>query len=532
MKEKVNIIVYVVRFMVVYYNSLFGFWKNIIIKFNILFICIKKKKLSELVSLVKDSDALLHFTQKSQSCNLPYIKKDDKRYGIVIIPSEWRWYTFSLTLAILLDTQGKKVEIIVDDLRSCEECMFFNGITQCSNFVVTYLLQRLHDYYPEIDISYLSREAYCKLTKDETKQIDYIYQYSRVWLEAHGFCDNKEYNRILRNNAQYIKHFFSKDRFYSINVYTGQHLEKGIYTYFANKRGIRLSSYDSNGLPNGVITFAANGPAAWLWDINLIIKNKLLSDDLQQKIIREQRKKYKKVFEQLAAESNKAEYRCDILIPLNISWDAAGFGVDRIFSSYDEWYKETLQFLLENTNAKIVIREHPARRGDTTHIYRDYFKMVRKLPSYDKNRIEFVDYKSNKSTYCYLINSKVVLPYSTTVGLEAVVANVPAIIHTQVYYGDLDIAYWAVSKSDYFERIKFCLNNPASIGEEQRERAMIALYLHSKMYIKTWFNENNRKWMFDKTVKSLLYNRNIRDILEVISDGKPIEYIRAVRECL
>ena len=104
---------------------------------------------------------------------------------------------------------------------------------------------------------------------------------------------------------------------------------------------------------------------------------------------------------------------------MNISWDSAALGIDRVFGDEVEWLKETLYFLMKKTTMSVMIREHPAQAIYNEFVYKDYTKEISIINEY-KDRIFFANADSEVNTYQYLNKCRLVLPYSSTIGIESV----------------------------------------------------------------------------------------------------------------
>lgn len=139
-----------------------------------------------------------------------------------------------------------------------------------------------------------------------------------------------------------------------------------------------------------------------------------------------------------------------VVIPLNIFNDAAAVEIDSIFESPREWLIETLDFLLINTEYKIVIRDHPGSVGHYNNIKLiDYLE--KKYETFiDSKRLEVLKYFEEINTYTLLEKANLVLPYTSTVGIEAAILGAKVVICTNVYYKNTFFVEEVNNKKDYF----------------------------------------------------------------------------------
>jgi hypothetical protein len=153
--------------------------------------------------------------------------------------------------------------------------------------------------------------------------------------------------------------------------------------------------------------------------------------------------------------------------------DAAGLAGFQFFASPEDWLRQTVGFLLTQTNAHIVLREHPGAR----HLsWRDETcnHIMAAFP--DEPRLRFVSCRDKVSTYRLLEPARVVLPYSSTVGVEAAILGKQVIPERAAYYSGLGFVQQPTSKEDYFDRISAALQNPQPLTPEQTEKAWLCYY--------------------------------------------------------
>ena len=110
-------------------------------------------------------------------------------------------------------------------------------------------------------------------------------------------------------------------------------------------------------------------------------------------------------------------YEHDVVIPLNIEWDSAALGLHSCFITDVEWVFKTVEYILENTNATVAVREHPAGRH-----FPDHHQNVERLltTTFGKHpNFTFYSKRSAVNSYRLIKKSRLVLPHSSTIGIEA-----------------------------------------------------------------------------------------------------------------
>ena len=159
-------------------------------------------------------------------------------------------------------------------------------------------------------------------------------------------------------------------------------------------------------------------------------------------------------FQVVSKASSDRHVKVDILFPLNILWDAASLGRNQFFDSPFYWLRDTIDFLLNSTDAVVGVRQHPRERvfkqfgtGDKLGEY-----LIKRFGHHP--RFYFISCDEKINTYLLIENCKIVLPYTSTVGIEAAMMGKTVILESNVYYNNQPFVLTARSKEDYFQKIK------------------------------------------------------------------------------
>ncbi|SFR58713.1 capsular polysaccharide export protein, LipB/KpsS family [Anaeromicropila populeti] len=469
-------------------------------------------------------------------------KVSDEKIGVVALSNAsglavW----FDIALCLLLKLRGYQVSLIIDYLPGFPEIMTYEGATEDIIEMVEEVIEVLKKKFPELEIIYVDKIKPVELSQNEKEEMKKIAPCTAISQLGHlGFRDRSmdREKLISRNyetgleNMKYIKGFFEKYSFAYLNIFSGITERRSMYSYFADKNGIRVSNYDGAGseAKNRAI-WANDKPCCHQFGITETIKNNMLNDKQKAILLSEAnrdflQRRYGKPKPgttncQLVAADNKARHEFDIVIPLNVMFDVAAIGLDEIFVNTEEWLMETLDFILAHTEAKVMVREHPAQEG-----LKDYNCMG--LEDVLKNRFQknknfyFAASYEKINTYSVIENCKVVLPYSSTVGVEAALMGKVVITHTKCYYSEFDFVQKAVTKEDYFAKIAAAVKGqikPAS----QLEDAYLAYMLVMNNKISCEFNETNNRWL-KGSLESLNKTEGMDLIMEVVAKHQPQHY--------
>lgn len=217
---------------------------------------------------------------------------------------------------------------------------------------------------------------------------------------------------------------------------------------------------------------------------------------------------------------NKEKY--DILICTNLEDDAAALGTHSVFADDYAWLTETVQYILDHTTYRVAVREHPMQRLFSKASTQGYLKKFEV-----SDRFRLITFREKINTYDYILNAKLVIVNTSTVGIEAAMLGKKVMTESNAYYSNTPFIFKAHSKEDYFNYLqnldKICLEQ----SKEAKDCASI-YYGLSQMY--SWANTeflpgNIDKW-FQKTVKEILNNKDTKFIFKAIRKGVPIALLK------
>jgi hypothetical protein len=191
-----------------------------------------------------------------------------------------------------------------------------------------------------------------------------------------------------------------------------------------------------------------------------------------------------------------------------------------------EFLIETIKFLINNTNCNIMVREHPAKvQTEKLFDFLDYNKILKQEFSQNE-RLYFVGAADKINTYRQISRSKLILPYTSTVGIDAMLLSKTVLLCTDVYYSVAVPDVCCSSKEEYFDRIKNVLtegNENAEYTEEQRNKLLLIMALRKYISEQSSFCETDMEWTkysFDELSNLKIVNH----ILKTVGENKFFVY--------
>lgn len=474
--------------------------------------------------------------------------RSKKRIGVVALYEFNNLHVFyDIGLFLLLKYNGYMADLILDKTTKCEDFTLYDGasndIVEIVDIVIKNIKERFKDIniftiddnmvtadLDELDKANIRKKAQLSTAWQKSRNINRILSMSKSLLEE-KFID------VFNNNLKSIKSFFenSQENYDVLSVCTALHFSRGLYMWMGEKYGIRVANYDSAG-DDMSTTWATDYPNGHNYDIPKIILNKMLSNEENNKIIELSKSlfnnnlgsisngvtnSYQIVQEEVNDIQDKVWY--DVIIPLNVMWDAAAIGLNDAFDTESEWIVETIQYILEKTSASIMIREHPAQLR-LKRFNNESFGELIKNKFGNNRRLRFVRYDEKINTYEYIKRCKLVLPLSSTVGIESALLGKDVIIHSKCYYSKLNFVHKAKDKEEYFSLINQCFNNTLPKKDRFLDEAWISYYLLHNRKIHTVFNETNPEWI-KMSLDKLNELDDVKKIIDVICEDIPIMYV-------
>lgn len=448
---------------------------------------------------------------------------------------------FDIAIYLVLISKGYiNTELIIDDLYSNENISIYEGITNDVKLCINKVIEKIRAKRKGVSIKFLSDSPSIELEEadisllSETAHLNAVWQRSRKIERIIKIKEDKweeKFYSVFKESLKKIKGFFTENNYDVVTVFTGLHGQRYFYSKICKKQNIRIVTYD--GASNAP-QWATDGPCSHRYDIVKLLKKDIFIDYEKEKVIKLAKENFNlRRYSTISDKSNECyldgsfskvtDNWFDVVIPLNVMWDAAALGKNKIFKSEKDWLIDTCKFILCNTQANILIREHPSTKNLSSYNTDSYKEVIDEYFK-DESRVYFADCFEQLNTYEYIEHCKVVLPFTSTVGTESAILGKQVIVHTDVYYSFLGFVGKANSVSEYMTMIKEALmNDNYTISKQNKEMAYMAYYLGMNYAGECDFNETNMNWLY-KSIEEVSNMKGVNQILDVIINDMPICY--------
>lgn len=424
----------------------------------------------------------------------------------------------AITLGVLLRLKGLHVQFLFNDLSDFGELRRGIGFNDFQNQILENLLRMVSDKYGVL-FEKMSEQKMIGLTESEFEKVQQFIYYNKVWQSRKVMFDFedeelKESEAKWLSNAQLSKGFLAKHDFNKVYVWTGVHSEWAALRILAEERNIKV--YSSEYIRGGY-SFSINGPTVFQQDINLF--NDYQFNAIQKgKMLELANSHANQCFPEESTDKFKQPF---VLMPLNIFWDSASYADNDVFIYFDKWLTETIQFLIGECKVHVYVRQHPYERNFDTG--RDVSKLLHDLFG-QHPLFHFIDASSEEDTYQLIKSAKVVLPNTSTVGVESAMMGKQVIVKNSVYYANSNFVLSAESKDEYFKLIKKSLTNEKQLSEKEIEKAKLYYALtisnNTNPFFGHWLPEV-KKWS-EGTLEELLNNEAAQSFLNAIIFDIPL----------
>ena len=438
------------------------------------------------------------------------------------------WYF--ITLAMAFQLRGKKVCLVFDDTYSYAGMRFFFKIQECS---ISKILRNVDGVMESI---YLSRFLSERGALVSESYIDDLVEKNKI-IFSRGECFDETIQMVahgmqtsLKNTANHIQGLLELKKPDYIIIGGGGYNSSGLWLEFGRKMGIRVASVDAGF---SILLLSTDGIAANLEDIpiayNLLPKN----DFSVIQYAREELERRMMGTDSFASQAVPAigraseERGCDIILPLNHSADLAALQRHNVFKNQTEWILETIAWVLDNTAVTIAIRRHPCERVKGLATTDDYQSLIE--TRFGKNdRVYYIDSNAPINTYDLVEKARVVVPYVSTVGIEAAALGKPVVTEGASCYSELGFVWSAKTHEEYFKLLRRALNGELVVDKKKQEDAWRCYYLTQCCnYYYTTFTPQPvdfDKWVGENP-HDLLSSAEVSDVLEAIDKNIPLSIL-------
>ncbi len=458
--------------------------------------------------------------------------REGKKVGILVSP--WMYTAvpwFSITLAYFYKLRGFDAFIIWDDVPFTDF-----GQLRDQNKVIGQVLERVASSLPSHK---LTAFAPAPLDAADTKEVERLTKLNAImkFRSATPKDDWKPFMTVVRKTISESmarsKTLLAQDGFDHLVLPGGIYGNAGVLFWAAGRKKIRVATYDCG---KNTILLGVDGIAAHLLDVPKIFEPALMEKHIspvKQKVLELARKEFERrlvgaddfKYQKTVYEAGETGLRaCDVLIALNVDWDAAALGRHMCFAESHEWLLETVRFIIENTNATVAVRQHPVERVPGYRCKHDLENELKALFN-NSPRIHFYDAEHTVNTYNLVESSRVVLPFTSTIGIEAAMLGKHVIMESTAYYSKLPFVQFASSREKYFSLIKETLSTREALAPEKIEFANLCYYygqLINRLFTGfTPHNDDFNVWV-QNGFGALAKDPLVQSIVQALADNVPL----------
>lgn len=384
---------------------------------------------------------------------------------------------FSLECALLLRSEGVDVRILWDASN-----IFFNAATVREIETLEKLLRSLPADLPivntsdfpadgEIDTAALDRLIFENSVREFRGE-----NAAREFLAAHP----ERRIEVLRH-ARQVTHVFQHTGLDWVLIPGGVWAVSGVYVTIAERQKLPYSTFDSGV---GELVFTHGAVAAHFGDFPEVFAEVTRRCDAsgseRAAVVQRARRSLETRMEgkdayhlQLRPASASSTDRCDILVALNFRLDSAALVRQKLFTSITHWLRSILEWLEMQPGVTVAIRQHPCERIPEFRGGDSWGDLLAEFPGLS-DRVRLIRAEDVVNTYNLISTAKVVLPFTSRVGIEASLLGKPVILCAHCYYGSLGFAWNPSTPEEYFRLIQAALEERIAVSPQARETATIA----------------------------------------------------------
>ncbi len=342
--------------------------------------------------------------------------------------------------------------------------------------------------------------------------------------------------RIVQHLAR-VRSFIKSARIERLLIPGGIFGLSPLYVAMARELGISFATFDGGA---GLLRLAQQGVAAHLADIPVAFQKLRASLDIEQfeKIQQQGRAELEdrtnaRDFRQfqVSAATGRDDLRYDLFVPLNIRWDSAALGRQRAFSDVAAWLDALLTWVAARPGVTICLRQHPRERLSFAKGNDSLAPLLARHVALGE-RLRFVAAEESLNSYDLMRHARVVLPHTSTVGIEAAVLGLPVLLGAAVYYEDLGFCQKAKTSEEYFALLDQVLRGQHVPTAVQRDAAALAYFLTQRCaFMQTDFTahpDDFRQWV-QQPHEALWGKNEPADFRIAFLNGEPLALVRQRR---
>ena len=442
---------------------------------------------------------------------------------------------FSIAIGMVLAASGSRVSFVLDGLLFGEHPWRFRMILSCIRRALAPLSRRISVLRVEprspgrpsaggVDRAGIARLA----------ALNAVWAMRGETSERGRARYTKQILGQLQSTADAAGAFLEDHEFDCIVVPGGIYGSSGVWAAAARANGTRVASFDSGG--RGTVMIAANGIACQLQDIprSFALLKAQLAAVGNESYVREmafaelaRRRAGTDKFSSQLQSTSALDSRFDgaVLLALNSPWDSAALGLHKIFENSAEWVVRTVRSVMQRTDARIIVRQHPAERFDSGRSTDDYGRLLRENFA-DNPRVVFIAAADPVNTYDLLDRVSAVVVYTSTIGVEAALKGKVVITPSSSYYSELGFVWHASTEEQYEQQLIDVVAGRYQVSQSMQADALLCYYLTQCC---NWISsplspEGFDDWV-DVPLAELMSRDGVRITAATIRDNVPASFL-------
>ncbi len=401
---------------------------------------------------------------------------DEPPVGVILAP--WMFTPapfFMIELAFLLRMQGRKVLLIWD-----EGNVFLDAAKPREIAILRPLLELLPEWMPVLEISCLT--ASNRTPPDFLDEL--LYENAVRHLRGETGAEEllsaqPQWREGMIDQCAKIGEFLESGAVGRLCIPGGVWAGSGLWRTLCEKKNIPFTTYDSGP---GQVFVGQNSVAAHFGDIRPSLDQVMQESKDVDACIEKSRRALKIRMEgrdpfalQKVAMGAQSE-TFDLVVPLNLRFDTAALCRQRLFASVTEWLQELLKWCASKPELTVAVRQHPCERIEA---FRGRDSWEETLAPYIQqgSNIRFFSAESDVNSYDLVETAKVVLPFTSRLGIEAAMMGKPVVTSAKCYYDQCGFTIAPETAEKYFHEIQTALDGGNIPDEIARRKAAVAYYL-------------------------------------------------------
>jgi hypothetical protein len=280
---------------------------------------------------------------------------------------------------------------------------------------------------------------------------------STLWVARSGLAtrdlhSRPEFREFVESAAIVARAFaqlLERDRPDAVVMVSGLFFAESVMKELAERRGIRVVSYDFPGRPGTV--FVSDDIPASFYDVGHLWASRRLQGATPEQRSRIQQDMAARLegsdllwggFDASAPPPPTPEGATRLAVFTNVSWDTAVALRDVGFEDMFSWVEHVVRWATARPDVQLDVRAHPAEtrvRGfESADLAIDY--VTQRFPELPPN-IHLHGPESHVDSYALIQASTAVLVYTSTIGLEAALLGRPVLVAADVHYRGKGFTY-------------------------------------------------------------------------------------------